>query len=185
MATYTVNVNGVDVKTTVTNSASCVDSFITELILSCDYSASRPPPIIIGLDVEFKDLDDFPTNHKAAATLQLCSSSRCIIIQLINMEAIPESLANFLSAPLFCFAGVGIEESLRVLRRGYGLECRHVVDLKPLLDLAVFMGDVELEPKPLSVVMGDWGARNLSMDQIETAAADAYTFFEIGSFLFG
>ncbi|PQQ21939.1 uncharacterized protein Pyn_38357 [Prunus yedoensis var. nudiflora] len=56
MRTYNVNVNGVAVKTTVTDSDSFVDSFITELILSCNYtnsSSSRPP--IIGFDVEFTE----------------------------------------------------------------------------------------------------------------------------------
>lgn len=180
MATYIVNVGGENVKTTVTNSASFVDQFITELILSCNYSTSGPP--IIGLDVEIKVFDD-STNCKAA-TLQLCSSSRCIIIQLINMEVVPQSLLNFLFAPLFCFVGVGIHKFLSLLGRDYGIECRNAVDLKPFLDLAVYCGCVGVSRKPLSIITGDWGADNLNMEQIESAATDAFTLFQVGKLIF-
>ncbi|CAB4271890.1 unnamed protein product [Prunus armeniaca] len=171
MATYNVNVNGDAVKTTVINSASFVDSFITELILSCNYtnsSSSRPP--IIGFHVEF-------TDEIKAATLQLCSGSRCIIIQLNKMvtnNSVPQSLINFLAAPLFCFVGVDIFQSLALLRREYGIVCRNAVDLTLMVNMAVMSGAVELEPKPLSVVMGDWGAENLSMEQIQSAAIDEH-----------
>ncbi|KAG2693268.1 hypothetical protein I3760_08G088900 [Carya illinoinensis] len=183
MTTYIVNVDGrVNLKTSVTDGASFVDSFITELVLSCNYMSISSPPLI-GLDVEFNDID----NHAARkpATLQLCSGSGCIIIQLINMEVVPQSLINFLSAPLFCFVGVGIHYSLSLLKRFYGLECRNVVELMPVLNLAVFSGQVGIEPKPLSVLMGDWGAGNLSMEQIESAASDAFTYFEFGKLLLG
>ncbi|CAL8130149.1 unnamed protein product [Prunus armeniaca] len=152
MATYNVNVNGDAVKTTVINSASFVDSFITELILSCNYtnsSSSRPP--IIGFHVEF-------TDEIKAATLQLCSGSRCIIIQLNKM-------------------------SLALLRREYGIVCRNAVDLTLMVNMAVMSGAVELEPKPLSVVMGDWGAENLSMEQIQSAAIDVFNVFIFGDLL--
>lgn len=180
MATYNVNVHGVAVKTTVTNSASFVDSFITELILSCNYtnsSSSRPP--IIGFHVEF-------TDEIKAATLQLCSGSRCIIIQLNKMvtnNSVPQSLINFLAAPLFCFVGVEIFQSLALLRREYGIVCRNAVDLTLMVNMAVMSGAVELEPKPLSVVMGDWGAENLSMEQIQSAAIDVFNFFIFGDLL--
>jgi len=92
------------------------------------------------------------------------------------MELVPQSLINFLSAPLFCFVGVGIHKLLSFLRRDYGfeLECRNVVDLKPILDLAVYCGSLEVEAKPLSVIRGNWGAGNLNMEQIESAASDKY-----------
>lgn len=159
MATFLVNVNGAKVKTTVTNTTSFVDSFVTELVLSCNYSVPAPP--IIGFDVNFIE----PPNgtNSRPATLQLCSGSRCIIVQLNRMGAIPQSLLNLLSAPLFCFAGVEVHEKLSALRREYsGFETIGIVlDLKPLLELAVFTGCVEVEPKPMSVVMANWGAENL------------------------
>ncbi|KAM4074089.1 hypothetical protein ACJW30_10G067900 [Castanea mollissima] len=148
MATFMVNVDGEKVKTTVTNRASSVDGFITELILSCNYSNRWPP--IIGLDIELNDLND--STKCKAATLQLCSGS-----------LVPLSLINFLSAPLFCFVGVGIHKLLSFLRRDYGLECRNV---------------------PLSVIRGYWGAGNLNMEQIESAATDAFIFFKFGNMLF-
>ncbi|PQQ02590.1 uncharacterized protein Pyn_40497 [Prunus yedoensis var. nudiflora] len=163
MRTYNVNVNGVAVKTTVTDSVSFVDSFITELILSCNYtnsSSSRPP--IIGFDVEFTES---AIDGIKAATLQICSGSRCIIIQLNKTRAnnsVPQSLINFLAAPLFCFVGVGIFQSLALLKREHGIECRNVVDLRLMLNMAVARGAVELEPKPLSVVTGDWVLRILA-----------------------
>ncbi|KAF5462393.1 hypothetical protein F2P56_018402 [Juglans regia] len=153
MTTYIVNVDGVNVKTSVTDGAF-VDSFITELALSCNYMNISSPPLI-GLD-------------------------------LINMEVVPQSLFNFLSAPVFCFVGVGIVHySLSLLKRYHGLECRNVVDLMPFLKLAVFSGQVGIEPKPLSVLMGDWSAGNLSMEQIESAASDAFTYFEFGKLFLG
>ncbi|KAL6285061.1 hypothetical protein ACE6H2_009451 [Prunus campanulata] len=184
MRTYNVKVNGVAVKTTVTDSVSFVDSFITELILSCNYtnsSSSRPP--IIGFDVEFTES---AIDGIKAATLQICSGSRCIIIQLNKMRAnnsVPQSLINFLAAPLFCFVGVGIFQSLALLKREHGIECRNVVDLRLMLNMAVASGAVELEPKPLSVVTGDWGAENLSMEQIQSAASVAFSFFNFGNLL--
>ncbi|KAK9984343.1 hypothetical protein SO802_033868 [Lithocarpus litseifolius] len=135
MATFMVNVDSEKVKTTVTDRASSVDRFITELVLSCNYSNRWPP--IIGLDIEFNDLND--STKCKPATLQLCSGSRCIIIQLVHME----------------------------------------VKCGGLLDLAVYCGSLEVEAKPLSVIKGNWGAGNLNMEQIESAASDAFTFFRI------
>ncbi|KAJ7973094.1 Werner Syndrome-like exonuclease [Quillaja saponaria] len=182
MATYTVNVNGVNVKTTVANKSSFVDSFITELVLSCNYSNSSHLRPIIGLDVEYKVSDD---SIVKAATLQLCSGSRCIIIQLCNMSVVPESLINLLSAPLFCFVGVRLLEKARLLRRDYGLECRNVMELRPILDMGVLTGCIGVVPKPLNLIMSNWDAENLSMKQIESAAEDAHMFFKFGKMFFG
>lgn len=73
---------------------------------------------------------------------------------------------------------------LSFLRRDYGVECRNVVDLKPILDLAMYCGNLEVEAKPLSVIRGNWGAGNLNVEQIESAATDAFAFFKFGNMLF-
>lgn len=73
---------------------------------------------------------------------------------------------------------------LSFLRRDYGVECRNVVDLKPILDLAVYYGNLEVEAKPLSVIRGNWGVGNLNVEQIESAATDAFAFFKFGNMLF-
>ncbi|KAI5336236.1 PREDICTED: Werner [Prunus dulcis] len=91
---------------------------------------------------------------------------------MVTNNSVLQSLINFLAAPLFCFVGVEIFQSLALLRREYGIVCRNAVDLTLTVNMAVMSVAVELEPKPLSVVMGDGGAENLSMEQIQSAAID-------------
>ncbi|XP_021888441.1 uncharacterized protein LOC110807579 [Carica papaya] len=175
MATYNIVSCGVTVKTTVTNSATFTDDYITELVLSCNHVTP-----LIGLDV--RSARSGVTGEMKAATLTLCSGSRCIIIQLTNMDSIPDSLISFLSAPLFHF--VGIWESLAILEKDYGIVCRNVIELDPFLFSLVVALEIKVESKPSSVMMGNWGAGNLSMEQIQAVTFLAHSFFECGKFFF-
>ncbi|PIA60996.1 hypothetical protein AQUCO_00300486v1 [Aquilegia coerulea] len=123
MKTFNVNVNGVSIKTTVIDEASHVDSCLTELILSCNYNSVSP--FLIALDVKFKK-----PNNDHIETLQLATGTRCLLLQLHKMKTnVPPSLQNLLSASLFCFVGVRMQETLSMLWHEYGLRCRHAYDL--------------------------------------------------------
>ena len=73
---------------------------------------------------------------------------------------------------------------LMTLVTDYGLKFGNFIDLKPILDLALFSGCVKAKHKPLNIIMRNQGAENLSMDQSESATSDAYSFFKFGNLFF-
>ncbi|KAF5203848.1 hypothetical protein FRX31_006566 [Thalictrum thalictroides] len=175
MKTFYVNLNdGSSMKTTVIDEASHVDSCLTELILSCNYNSAWP--FLIALDVNFKKPN---TDH--IETLQLATRTRCLILQLHKMKAnLPQSLQNLLSANLFCFVGVRMQESLFMIGQEYGLYCRNSYELGPaLMYLAAQIGDLEVEEKLSSGIVSS-AAANLTKEEIESSVYAVRGMYEIG-----
>ncbi|KAI3981100.1 hypothetical protein MKX01_032240 [Papaver californicum] len=166
---YTVQCNGVNIVTTLTNSSLFIDSVLNEF------------------------------RSKRVATLQLCYGTRCIIIQLLHLDVIPNSLRNLLMDRSVTFIGVGITQDIAKLDRDYGLKCWSVTELGLLADrvygtqqfggggLVSLMRQivgVRIE-KPEHVTRSNWGRNILNTEQIKYATIDAYASFEIGSRLLG
>ncbi|KAI3882768.1 hypothetical protein MKX03_015978 [Papaver bracteatum] len=182
---YTVQFNGVNIVTTVTNSSLFIDSVLNEFRLKR----------VIGLDIEWNSAS--PTSK--VATLQLCHGTRCIIIQLLHLDFIPNSLRDLLSDRSITFVGVGISQDIARLDRDYGLKCWSVNELGPLADrvyrtqqfsdagLVSLMQQVvggRME-KSEFVARSNWGVNILNTEQITYATIDAYASFAIGNKLLG
>ncbi|KAI3865557.1 hypothetical protein MKW98_000008 [Papaver atlanticum] len=183
-----IQFNGeVTIVTTLANSSESIDTVLD------DFRSKR----ILGLDIKWNSES---TNNKVA-TLQLCHGSRCIIIQLLHLDSIPDSLRNLLSDRSIKFFGVDIAQSIAKLEHDHGLKCwfGHELDsatavyatyqyyggaagLGPSTHQTVGLSIEELE----SVIYHwDWSANILTNEQIKVAAIDAYASFAIGKMLFG
>ncbi|KAI3874074.1 hypothetical protein MKW92_005828 [Papaver armeniacum] len=171
---YTVQHLGDNILTTLTNSSSLIDS---------------------SLDIEWNSASP----DSKVATLQLCHGSRCIIIQLLYLDFIPNSLRNLLSDRSITFVGVGITQDIARLDRDYGLKCWAGNELGALSDrfygrathlnggaeFASTMHKLFEHPveKPVNVARSDWSKNILSTEQIKYATIDAYVYFECGNHL--
>ncbi|CAK9322788.1 unnamed protein product [Citrullus colocynthis] len=175
--------------TLLTTSPSMVDEWISETL------AIRTPPLIVGLDIEWRP--DNRSYDNPVATLQLCIGRRCLILQLIHTPEIPKSLFEFLENESFTFVGVGIDEDAEKLNCDYGLKLGKRVDLRNLAESVTGRGDLknaglkrlvkevlgkEIE-KPKRVTLSRWDQQWLTLNQVKYACIDAFFSFEIGRFL--
>lgn len=160
--------------TLLTTSPSMVDDWISETL------AIRTPPLIVGLDIEWR-----PNNRSydnPVATLQLCIGRRCLILQLIHTPEIPKSLFEFLENESYTFVGVGIDEDAEKLTCDYGLKVGKRVDLRNLAESVTGRGDLknaalkrlgkevlgkEIE-KPKRVTLSRWDQQWLTLNQPQT-----------------
>ncbi|XP_077242086.1 3'-5' exonuclease-like [Tasmannia lanceolata] len=187
---YTVRCFGRGILTTVTNTASVVKSWLSEI---GRIHRRRLRHLIVGLDIEWRP------NHQRnvqnpVAILQLCVGHRCLIFQIIHADYIPQSLCDFLSNPDFNFVGVEINADVEKLMRDYGLPVSYTTDLRSLaadetgmkemkraglktLANSILGFDVE---KPKSIQRSWWDNWNLFPDQVRYACIDAFLSFEIG-----
>ncbi|XP_021835358.2 3'-5' exonuclease-like [Spinacia oleracea] len=184
---HSVNFSGKSIETTVTSNADSITQWITQT--SSLYSKGSNN-LVVGLDVEWKPNRSKYMNNKAA-TLQLCIDTKCLIIQLIYLNSIPQSLRDFLNSTHedLTFVGVEVGSDVAKLEREYGLTCSKVEDLYKasgsggkrvgLKNLAwEVLGLVMWKPK--YVTLSNWEARVLSNEQVEYACIDAYASYKIG-----
>jgi len=179
-----VSIASQTIETTVTCDGATISRWVSDVS-----SVHRGKTVIVGLDVEWRPNFSRYTNNKAA-TLQLCVDTRCLIIQLIHLTAIPQSLRDFLSE--MTFVGVEVANDVAKLNREYGLTCQNVKDLREaagvgagrsprpgLKQLARQIVELEIE-KPKKVTLSNWEARVLSEIQVKYACVDAYASYCIG-----
>ncbi|MCL7031082.1 hypothetical protein MKW94_008809 [Papaver nudicaule] len=189
---YDVQFNGVTIVTTLTDSSLLIDTVLKEF-------RSKH---VIGLNIQWSSSSD--SNNKVA-TLQLCHDNRCIIIQLLHLDSIPDSLRNLLSDRSIKFVGVGIAEDIAMLDGDHGLKCWFGHELGSLMAFyatgqqfvsggggagsvsSTIRQVVGLSIEDLEYVIdhSDWSANILTNEQIKVAAIDAYASFAIGKMLFG
>ncbi|CAN6204400.1 unnamed protein product, partial [Urochloa humidicola] len=88
-------------------------------------------PLIVGLDCEWKP-DDHSWSTSKVAILQLCTGTRCLILQLLYVDRVPASVKSLLADPGVRFVGVGVGEDAAKLAAHYGLACAAAVDVEGL-----------------------------------------------------
>ncbi|KAJ4733822.1 Werner syndrome-like exonuclease [Rhynchospora pubera] len=180
-STYVIDYDAIDevVKTTVTASGEVAADWIDEILR---IHRRRLNHLIVGLDIEWCPHGwHGTTGENSAALLQLCVGRRCLVFQLIHCDYIPDELSDFLLDDRFRFVGVGIHADLQKLDDDYDLEVENAVDLRYLAAenlVREFMGAHIVKPR--NVRLSDWSRRALTQEQIEYAAFDAFTSFEIG-----
>ncbi|XP_059287056.1 3'-5' exonuclease-like [Lycium ferocissimum] len=173
------------IKTTVTSDPDIITNWISETLTTNRH-------VIAGLDVEWRP--NFRRNQQnPVSLLQICVDRRCLIIQLLYCQFIPESLVNFLGNRECVFVGVGIESDVEKLLEDYEISVGNVVDLRAKAADAYEMRNLRNAGlkalcnvvlgkeivKPRSVTMGRWDCEWLSLGQIQYACLDAFVSFEI------
>eukprot|EP00241_Pyramimonas_parkeae_P015316 CAMPEP_0114285810 /NCGR_PEP_ID=MMETSP0059-20121206/5405_1 /TAXON_ID=36894 /ORGANISM="Pyramimonas parkeae, Strain CCMP726" /LENGTH=555 /DNA_ID=CAMNT_0001406773 /DNA_START=243 /DNA_END=1910 /DNA_ORIENTATION=+ len=139
--------------------------------------------VVVGLDAEWKP--GSPPQH-GADLLQLAAAGRCFVFRL-NGRAPPPSLSELLGDPNLAKAGVGVATDVERLNKGN--QCV----VKGELEVRVLAQALELDPGGLaklchevlhieldkSLQSSDWGAPQLSTEQLCYAAVDAWASREM------
>ncbi|GAU36405.1 hypothetical protein TSUD_38730 [Trifolium subterraneum] len=204
----TFELNGEQIKTTITNDAKEMAKHISYFLRPSINHQTK----VIGFDAEWFL---YPTWHlklgtdagTSCATIQLCDGNSCLIIQLNHLGSMFDrwrndmaynALLNFLRLPNITFVGVGIKENFSKLEKQYGIVCRNVVELGPLAatamrmprlsycgvdELAFVVNGFDLgEHRPVTTAY-DWTYKPLSKDLAKLATVNVYSYFKIGSTL--
>ncbi|KAJ4787791.1 hypothetical protein LUZ62_039037 [Rhynchospora pubera] len=184
---YTIQFFGQSLDIAVTSNSRTVKSWIGKslhihrrrLRLYCQ------PSIIVGLGTQWCSF----RSNTCPATIQICVGHRILIFQILHSRSIPTSLSRLLSDSRITFAGYNIEYDCRLLRSFHGLRVTSsVVELRSVSG----MGNASMERmaerilgfhgvnKPSWIANSDWDAQELSVDQVQYAALDAYLSFQLG-----
>ncbi|KAK3161477.1 hypothetical protein QOZ80_1BG0077610 [Eleusine coracana subsp. coracana] len=189
---YDVRFHGDAITTTVTSSGDAVDDWLHEVRAVHRRHLHR---LVVGLDVEWRPT--FNAARSPTALLQLCVGRRCLVLQLLHADYLPDALADFLAEPDHTFVGVGVEGDADRLWEDCGMEVASTVDLAELAAeemgrpglrraglkaIARDVMGVDME-KPYWVRTGPWDACCLSDQQIKYACIDAFVSFEVGRML--
>ncbi|XP_021283100.1 uncharacterized protein At5g06450-like [Herrania umbratica] len=186
----------------VTELVPCEDS-LPYIYLLLEYAVENGD-MVIGLDTEWcmKEikLGVFRTEYRPrVGLLKLCSGFGCVLIRLENSAS--DSLKRFFAVKDIMFAGIRMKEDLQNLREEYGIIIRNAVDLSELSakvlgqpQLSAY-GVRELASKVLSIdippsrsLLSIWAIRSdsfPSLEQVESAATDAYATYKVGRRLLG
>ncbi|WCJ43746.1 hypothetical protein M5689_024464 [Euphorbia peplus] len=128
------------------------------------------------------------------ALLTLCTRIGCVIIRL-SPKSISASLKRFLAIKDIVFVGVHVKEDVSKLKEAYGLVIRNCVELSEWAakihdhprfvfyngrELAHKLLYMKFEAKPYTILWSNWFDHNLSGEQIECAAADAFAAYKVG-----
>lgn len=184
---YSVNFMGKTIETIVTDKSSVANEWLQEIL-----SIYANMPMVVGLDIEWRPHPIRSMSNKSA-TLQLCIDDKCLILQLFYMDAIPQSLKDFVADSNFTFVGIQVLDDIAKLRDEYGLDCAKSEDIRELAklkwpgkfrrpglkDLALEVAGLNMK-KPKHVSMSNWEARVLNDNQVEYACIDAYASYKIG-----
>ncbi|RZC88294.1 hypothetical protein C5167_016086 [Papaver somniferum] len=190
---YTVKFHSDEINTVLTQTASVVDDWMSKLYQDFGSALNN---LIVGFDVEWR-----PNFHKnqenKVSIMQLCVGSRCLIIQLMYLDKMPESLIDFLGNPSFTFVGVGINEDVEKILCDYELGVGNTLDLRVLA--AQKLNKIELKKmglrdlteailglnmvKPKKVTMSRWDAEYLTYDQVLYACLDVVVAFKMAKHL--
>ncbi|CAN1176415.1 Protein RISC-INTERACTING CLEARING 3'-5' EXORIBONUCLEASE 1 [Linum perenne] len=151
--------------------------------------------MLVGFDVHS---DSSPTHRDhRIILLKFCTEHVCVLVRLKSgIDYIQPSVRKFLEFKDAIFAGVHIGQDIEKLRKGYGVYVGNAVELtdlaadcrpsKPYLkaygvrELSREVLNIRFHPKPASVVWSDWCQNFLSLDQMKSAAMDAYAAYKIG-----
>eukprot|EP00026_Physarum_polycephalum_P006793 Phypoly_transcript_06845.p1 GENE.Phypoly_transcript_06845~~Phypoly_transcript_06845.p1 ORF type:complete len:530 (+),score=62.33 Phypoly_transcript_06845:46-1590(+) len=135
------------------------------------------PPVVVGFDVEWGD-------NEQVALVQLSSDIDCYLMHVCHMESLPESLKTILEDSSILKVGVGVVGDGKQIWQSYAIHTRGLVDLRPLAQhygyqprglahLAESILGVNMNKNP-KVRCSQWGNKELSEEQIEYAALDAW-----------
>jgi hypothetical protein len=177
-----VEVLGEKVLVTVAATAATVESWVAE----------HQGQTMFGFDIEWRPTFQKGDYHEASL-LQLSVEKRCLLVQLFFMDFFPESLKSLLADPQVILAGVGIRADTLKLKEDHGLVCSGEVDLGVLA--STILRDLSLKKASMVTLterflgvpykknkraqMSNWEIRDLTFQQIQYAAGDAWLSYSI------
>jgi hypothetical protein len=183
--------NGVQIKTTVTNHIKVLDEHISSFLHPTNNYGTK----VIGFDTEWR-----PPAMKEPATFQLCDGNSCLIFHLHPQNPVPLSLRNFLRQPNYTFVGFGIRDDFDYLKKLSGIGCKNAVELGTLAatlmdnhylsfcgvdELAFVVNKLDLRKyRPLNLDLINWGDYPVSEELAKLATVNVYSYHKIGSALF-
>lgn len=100
---YEVEFNSKSIETLVTNKASVIEQWVRDI-----YTLLNGNGAVVGLCIQCKPNAHNKPSSKAA-TLQICMDNKCLIIQLLHLDRIPESQKLFMLDPCLTFVGMGTD----------------------------------------------------------------------------
>ncbi|KAF7838237.1 Werner Syndrome-like exonuclease [Senna tora] len=177
---YTVNHNGKSVETTVTEKSDVADQWVDK------YRKNKGKATVVGIASKFKS--------DKALTLQLYMDEKCLILQLFSLDSFPNSLRNFLRDPMFIFAGCEVEklncyfwnkycfrasktlDIVEAARMRWPRKSFNAKDLKVLVSQVLDM-HIDL---PQHVLLSNWEARMLCLEQVGCAYMEAFASYCVG-----
>ncbi|KAG8052024.1 hypothetical protein GUJ93_ZPchr0001g31112 [Zizania palustris] len=190
------------INTTVAGDAEAAD----EWVRGVRANAPRGGRLIVGLDCEWKPKCHPSDPPNKVATLQLCTGTSCLILQLLYVSPFPASVRSLLGDPSVRFVGIGVGEDVAKLENGYGVTCAAPVDLQGkcnrrlgrydgnrglrlsgfakkrrlgLSDFAREILGVAME-KSMTVTRSNWENSKLDDEQVRYACIDAYVSYSLG-----
>ncbi|WJX13551.1 hypothetical protein P8452_03930 [Trifolium repens] len=192
-----IELNGFEIKTTLTNEENSIDDHISSFVRPTDDYGTK----VIGFDVEWP-VDHYHHDHALfkCAILQLCDGNSCLIIEINHLSKAPNSLHNFLRMPNYTFVGFGIKDNLAYLDKYHRIGCRNVVELGPLAaslmkvprlsycgvdELAFVVCKLDLRKYRPSSLAFNWGGCFFSEEVVKHATVNVYSYHKIGSTLLG
>ncbi|XP_026428968.1 uncharacterized protein LOC113324908 [Papaver somniferum] len=162
----------VNIVATVADAPWIIPPFIDELRRLIVYYNDKKP--IVSVDIKFDPNATSNLHYKAAATLQICYRTHCIIIQLLHLDVTPPALLAFLVDTKIEFVSYKVSDSASKLQRSYGICSRVPIWLASYssIDLAQRVRtDLGLNIEiPTGASSSACGARNLTEEQTAICA---------------
>uniref|UniRef100_A0A2N9G3K5 3'-5' exonuclease domain-containing protein n=1 Tax=Fagus sylvatica TaxID=28930 RepID=A0A2N9G3K5_FAGSY len=200
MGNYEIEIHGAKVEVSVVeNPAVDVAAKIEELRSSLQTLQN----CVVGLDIKFVKTEQ---NSSIAKFLLLCVGTRCLIIQVLQLDSFPETLRAFLADETICFLGTGMSNIVQELDsrvcfcNPFGtksVKCKTGVEVgflaakilkKPNIEkygFAELAGEIGMDIKQPIGECPDWNAKVFSHEEIKYAIHNAYTSYVIGNKLLG
>nr|GEY40489.1 hypothetical protein [Tanacetum cinerariifolium] len=102
------------------------EEWVSEILLV--HSDNKNP--VVGLDIKWDDSPNELVSNKCSVLL-LCIDTKCLILQLLYMDTIPETIKSFLMNSKFTF--MGVKEDMSKLVSEYGLHCANTEDIRTIV----------------------------------------------------
>ncbi|XP_058765271.1 uncharacterized protein LOC131638732 [Vicia villosa] len=195
-----IELNGFEIKTTVTTKKEDIDSHISSFLHSSDDYGTK----VIGFDVEWclaDPTDDEPNLFSRCATLQLCDGNSCLVMRFEFHHQVPNSLLNFMRMPNYTFVSYGVKDNLAELEKHLGIGCKNAVELGPLAasllkvprlsycgvdELAFLLCKLDLRKYRPASLDFDWRRIGYGKsEEVQLAVVNVYSYHKIGSALLG
>ena len=152
---------------------------------------------VLGIDIEWKPNFRPGRAENRVALLQLASATRCVLVPIKHLPALPPSLATLLGSPHIWKVGCGVGGDAVKLAADCGLACHATLEIGEVatrlqaaegLTFPALADDERVRPglaglslacghelaKPKAISRSNWEARPLSARQQQYAALDAY-----------
>ncbi|GER34681.1 polynucleotidyl transferase [Striga asiatica] len=187
---HLVEFDGKTIETTVTSRSSTAQRWLQNIVKLLNQHRTKR---IVGMDCKYIRHPINSMSNKTA-TLNLCVGTKCLVIQLLHINRIPQSITDFLSDPRNMFVGIEILENSRKLHKEYALDVDRKVDLhflakhwfpvryngRPSLRaLASRIIGLNARRKCGDNNEGNWESVVLNEELVEQACADAYALYNI------